>query len=332
MSSAKQRLRWTSELHERFVDAVSQLGGADRATPKGVLKVMGVQGLTIYHVKSHLQKFRLAKYMPGPPSDGSKVDKKRISETVVETDGTSGVHLTDTLRVHIEVQKRLQDQLEVQRQLQLRIEAQGRYLQKIIEEQEKMSNGTADSQLKNDSIVPNKELVQASENSSPPESILEEGLSGSGFSSPATSGACGDIDLPSGKRSIQRSPFMYQMYSSSYLQSEVSQAGPESKVGPAHICANYAKLNRVGKENFLVDTHTTGITNRQGVSIIPTFETPMHWQNDDHGQSHQAFNRGNSSTAYQHRFEANETTSFQPWDEGFFHENHDQMVLEEVKV
>lgn len=26
----KQRLRWTHELHERFVDAVAQLGGPDR--------------------------------------------------------------------------------------------------------------------------------------------------------------------------------------------------------------------------------------------------------------------------------------------------------------
>lgn len=29
-SAAKQRLRWTPELHDRFVDAVTQLGGPDR--------------------------------------------------------------------------------------------------------------------------------------------------------------------------------------------------------------------------------------------------------------------------------------------------------------
>jgi hypothetical protein len=40
--------------------------------------------------------------------------------------------------MQMEVQKRLHEQLEVQRQLQLRIEAQGRYLQMIIEEQQKL--------------------------------------------------------------------------------------------------------------------------------------------------------------------------------------------------
>ncbi|TQD94400.1 hypothetical protein C1H46_020000 [Malus baccata] len=28
--SGKQRLRWTSDLHDRFVDAITQLGGPDR--------------------------------------------------------------------------------------------------------------------------------------------------------------------------------------------------------------------------------------------------------------------------------------------------------------
>ncbi|KAF2565024.1 hypothetical protein F2Q70_00016920, partial [Brassica cretica] len=49
------RLRWNSDLHNSFVQAVEQLGGEHRATPKMVLQLMDVRGLTISHVKSHLQ-------------------------------------------------------------------------------------------------------------------------------------------------------------------------------------------------------------------------------------------------------------------------------------
>ncbi|ERN19063.1 hypothetical protein AMTRI_Chr10g233270 [Amborella trichopoda] len=137
--ASRQRLRWTNELHERFVDAVAQLGGPDRATPKGVLRVMGVQGLTIYHVKSHLQKYRLAKYLPESSSDGTKPDRKESADMLSNLDAASGMQITEALRMQMEVQKRLHEQLEVQRQLQLRIEAQGKYLQKIIEEQQRLS-------------------------------------------------------------------------------------------------------------------------------------------------------------------------------------------------
>ncbi|KAK9267636.1 hypothetical protein L1049_010067 [Liquidambar formosana] len=142
--ASKQRLRWTHELHERFVDAVAQLGGPDRATPKGVLRVMGVQGLTIYHVKSHLQKYRLAKYLPDSSSDGKKADKKESGDMLSSVDGSSGMQITEALKLQMEVQKRLHEQLEVQRQLQLRIEAQGKYLKKIIEEQQRISGVLAE--------------------------------------------------------------------------------------------------------------------------------------------------------------------------------------------
>ncbi|KAI5074864.1 hypothetical protein GOP47_0010825, partial [Adiantum capillus-veneris] len=138
-TASKQRLRWTSDLHNRFVEAVTQLGGPERATPKGVLRAMGVQGLTIYHVKSHLQKYRLAKYMPESGKDGMDNERGPLADVLTNSDDATGLHITESLRMQMEVQKRLHEQLQVHRQLQLRIEAQGKYLLKILEEQQRLT-------------------------------------------------------------------------------------------------------------------------------------------------------------------------------------------------
>ncbi|KAJ6342104.1 hypothetical protein OIU77_023267 [Salix suchowensis] len=145
----KPRLRWTSDLHDRFVDAVTKLGGPDKATPKSVLRLMGLKGLTLYHLKSHLQKYRL----------GHQARRQNISEQSRESRGASYVNfshgssatstsspgmdieqgeipVSEALNCQIEVQKTLRE-LEVQKKLQMRIEAQGKYMQSILEKAQK---------------------------------------------------------------------------------------------------------------------------------------------------------------------------------------------------
>ncbi|KAG1330283.1 putative Myb family transcription factor [Cocos nucifera] len=88
--SKMPRLRWTPDLHLSFVHAVERLGGQERATPKLVLQMMNVKGLSIAHVKSHLQMYRSKKL------DDSGQEKSLMSSGMSPMD----LHLRRGGRLH----------------------------------------------------------------------------------------------------------------------------------------------------------------------------------------------------------------------------------------
>nr|XP_010919858.1 protein PHOSPHATE STARVATION RESPONSE 2 [Elaeis guineensis] len=138
-ATGKQRIRWTHELHEQFVEAVNHLGGAMKATPKGILALMKSQGLTILHIKSHLQKYRTAKCVPN--FHGGK-NWKRINNDMMPLSnfrGNVGLQISETLRMQMDVQKSLHDHLEFQKKLQMRIEEHANYLENMFVQQKSCS-------------------------------------------------------------------------------------------------------------------------------------------------------------------------------------------------
>ncbi|ESW16852.1 hypothetical protein PHAVU_007G190100 [Phaseolus vulgaris] len=192
---AKSRMRWTPELHEAFVEAVNQLGGSERATPKGVLKLMKVEGLTIYHVKSHLQKYRTARYRP-ESSEGVTEKKGSSIEEMSSLDLKTGIEITEALRLQMEVQKRLHEQLEIQRNLQLRIEEQGRYLQMMFEKQCK--SGTETLKASSSTIETQSGVSSNATRDFPVKSVLEasQGPDQANGSTPVEEGSLEKVGNP----------------------------------------------------------------------------------------------------------------------------------------
>ncbi|XVE53223.1 hypothetical protein DITRI_Ditri02bG0186900 [Diplodiscus trichospermus] len=159
-TDAKPRLKWTPELHQRFVEAVNKLGGADKATPKSLMRVMGISGLTLYHLKSHLQKYRLGKSQQTEICLSNKLDDCRevqssngnFSSDCDTSDGThkqmnESLQIAKALQMQMEVQRKLHEQIEVQRHLQLRIEAQGKYLQSVLKKAQETLTGYSSSSV-----------------------------------------------------------------------------------------------------------------------------------------------------------------------------------------
>ncbi|KAK1273692.1 Myb family transcription factor APL [Acorus gramineus] len=92
----KPRLRWTPDLHHRFVDAVAKLGGHDKN------------------------------------SNGHR-NSSLAGNAILKGNNDCESSIADAVKHQIEVQRKLHDQLEVQKKLQMRIEAQAKYLQAILE-------------------------------------------------------------------------------------------------------------------------------------------------------------------------------------------------------
>ncbi|CAL5429372.1 unnamed protein product [Camellia sinensis] len=147
----KPRLRWTADLHDRFVDAVTKLGGPDTSNSQVGAESDGRKGLDVVPFKeSFTGKYRLGQQAKKhntieqnrENNDGSYRDYQVHSSSA--TTHSLGVNteqgelpIAEALRCQVEVQKRLQEQLEVQKKLQMRIEAQGKYLQTILEKAQK---------------------------------------------------------------------------------------------------------------------------------------------------------------------------------------------------
>ncbi|KAG8500037.1 hypothetical protein CXB51_004362 [Gossypium anomalum] len=117
-TDTKPRLKWTPQLHQRFVEAVNQLGGADKATPKSLMRIMGISGPTLYHLKSRLQKYRLGKFQETEICHSNKLDDYK---EIQSNNGNSSDGTHNQMNESLQIAQAFQMQMEVQRKLHKQI-------------------------------------------------------------------------------------------------------------------------------------------------------------------------------------------------------------------
>ncbi|KAJ1423650.1 hypothetical protein SESBI_12286 [Sesbania bispinosa] len=145
-TDAKPRLKWTPELHQRFIEATNQLGGAEsEGNPKESYEGDGdsrtyfvppeepFTGIPLLLGKSqHLETcsdIKQEEYTETKSSDGHC---SREISLGAQNQINENLQIAQALQMQMEVQKKLYEQIEVQKHLQLRIEAQRKYLQSVL--------------------------------------------------------------------------------------------------------------------------------------------------------------------------------------------------------
>ncbi|KAK4841633.1 hypothetical protein QYF36_007773 [Acer negundo] len=246
-TDAKPRLKWTPELHQRFVETVNQLG---EATPKSLMRLMAIPGLTLYHLKSHLQKYRLGKSQQPENCIDNKQDYRESQSSEGHpsrniSGGTlnqikEGLQIAQALQAQMEVQRKLHEQIEVQRHLQLRIEAQGKYLQSVLKKAQETLAGYNSSSV-------GVELAKAE--LSQLVSMVNVGCPSSSYSELTEAG-------PSSCKNVERKQMRSTICSmESSLTSSESSGRQEEKIPMDDDTGDTHKSNQIFVELPLMDIH-----------------------------------------------------------------------------
>ncbi|KAK7392817.1 hypothetical protein VNO78_21265 [Psophocarpus tetragonolobus] len=144
---SKKRIKWTKDLHELFVAAVNTLGGALKARPKAVLEMMNSKSLTIFQVKSHLQKYRTTMYVQNTCKKG--YEERQGRDMVTELQQQICMQIEESRQLQLEIGKGIQEQLEVQRSLQMLVEEQKKKVNIVCSQKQTKQIGVSKS-LEND--------------------------------------------------------------------------------------------------------------------------------------------------------------------------------------